>query len=362
MQQARLDDDLYSLLGVRADASMDEIRRAYRKRAMIFHPDRNRLPAAEETFKRIRYAYEVLRDPERRAQYDGNPASFDEHPEDAAAQPADSPGPPPTRAPDLTRRVRITLGEQLSGCRVKLKLTRTEYCQRCDGSGISDAAPITCITCRGAGELSRSFGLFSIFGAGTIACADCGGAGSVRAQCEACAGSGTDARKVGHLRFEIPAGTRPGAKLRVRGHGRRGRSGEVSGDLLVHVEIAPHPLFEPDFPHLRCAVPVSVFRALAEGSVEVPTLAAPISVPLPVDVVDGTELLIPGHGMLDAATGTRGDLLIGVRLIRPGSLTERQRELLAELERDASAEAAFIDWAERQRAASDKPRPDRDRG
>jgi molecular chaperone DnaJ len=161
--------------------------------------------------------------------------------------------------------------------------------------------------------------------------------------------------------LEIPPGIPPGGSLRVRGHGRRGRSGRISGDLLINVGTAPHPLFEPDFPHLRCEMPISIFRGLAGGSIEVPTLDDPVSVSLPTDLVDGTELRISGHGMLNGATGKRGDLLVRLRLIRPSRLSDGQRELLAKLERLAADEPIHVDWVRRRREAGNMKRsPDRE--
>ena len=211
--------------------------------------------------------------------------------------------------------------------------------------------PVACETCSGSGRTRHSLGLFAFFRTETVACTDCGGKGVVRPKCRACDGRGIDARKSGHLSFAVPAGIRPGANLRVRGHGRRGRTGEASGDLLIRIEIAPHPLFEPDFPHLRCEMPISIFRVLAGGSLEVPTLGAAVSLPISADWVDGSELRIDGQGMLDAATGQRGDLLVTLRLIRPETLSDPQRELLAELERSAASDPALVEWARCRRDA-----------
>jgi DnaJ-class molecular chaperone len=126
--------------------------------------------------------------------------------------------------------------------------------------------------------------------------------------------------------------------------------------LLINVGIASHPLFEPDFPHLRCEMPISVFRALAGGIVEVPTLDSPVSIPLPTDLVDGTGLNLTGHGMLNGATGKRGDLLVRLRLVRPRTLSDAQRELLAKLERLAAGEPWHVDWARRRRDADNMKR------
>ncbi len=353
MQQMHLDEDLYGLLGLEAAASAEEIRRAYRKLAMIWHPDRNVSADAEETFKRIRLAYEVLREPARRTEYDRNFSAQvrrddNAHRHEATAAQAETSA---RHAPNLSRQVNISLEQQLNGCRAKLRLTRTEYCRQCGGSGHPNLPPIACGTCAGSGSVRSPLGLFSFFRAAAVACSDCDGKGTIRPTCEACEGTGLSARKTGYLKFEVPAGIRPGASLRVRGHGRRGRSGEAPGDLLVHVGIAPHPLFEAEFPDLRCEIPVSVFRALAGGSLEVPTPEEPVSVPLPSELIDGTELRIPGQGMLDGASGRRGDLLVRVRLIRPQLLTDTHLALLAELEQLAASEPACIDWLQRRQDA-----------
>jgi len=357
MQRPLADHDLYGLLGVHPTASPQEIRLAYRQRAMIWHPDRNKSTDAEETFKLIRSAYEILRDPSRRADYDRHAASHSdespapvERPASAAQREAHV-----ARAPDVRRRVRITLDEQLRGGRVELQVTRTEYCSVCEGSGSSEVLT-SCDNCRGSGYVRPSLGWFPSFLAAPTTCTDCGGEGVTQSKCVACEGNGTIARKKGHLRFDIPAGVPPGGSLRVPGRGRRGRSGRVSGDLLINVEIAAHPLFAPDFPHLRCEMPISIFRALAGGIVEVPTLDRPVSVSLPTDLVDGTELRVASHGMLNGATGKRGDLLVRLRLLRPRELSGAQRELLAKLELLAADEPRHVEWVRRRRDADNMKR------
>ena len=357
MKHPFADHDLYGLLGVHPGVSPEEIRLAYRQRAMMWHPDRNNCVDAEETFKLIRAAYDVLVDPSRRATYDRNAASRAERQHTSAERPPSAargePGAP--KAADVRRRVRITLEEQLRGGRVELQVTRTEYCSACGGSGTS-AVRASCDTCSGSGYVRRSLQWFPFFSAAPIACTDCGGEGLTRSKCMACEGRGRIARKKGQLHFEIPAGVPPGGSLRVQGHGRRGRSGRVSGDLIVNVEIVAHPLFQPDFPHLRCEMPISVFRALAGGIVEVPTLDMPVSVSLPNDLVDGVELRVAGHGMLNGATGARGDLLVRLRLIRPCNVSDAQRELLAKLERLAADEPAHAEWVRRRRDADNMKR------
>ena len=348
------EDDLYDLLGVDAKASTELIRQAYRKLAMTWHPDRNTSHNAEHTFKRILFAYDILRDSQRRKDYDRHAAVTPRSKNTKPPEPEPEHAAPPNnnRAANLSRRAKISLHEQLHGCKVKLKVTRTEYCQRCDGSGHSKAAPVTCGKCKGSGEVSSPLGLFSFFSAGTTSCDGCGGTGKVRSPCSSCQGTGVDTKKTGHLRFDVPAGIRPGTNLRVRGHGRRGRTGEAAGDLLVRIDIAEHPLFAPDFPHLRCEMPINIFRALAGGDIEGPTLDAPLSIPLQADMLDSTELRINGQGMLDGSTGERGDLLLKLRMSAPQKFSKEQRALLAELERSAANDPAQREWQRRLRSAS----------
>ncbi len=358
MQSVLGDRDPYQLLGVHLTASIEEIRLAYRKCAMRWHPDRNTGADAEETFKLIKAAYEVLRDPSRRADYDRQVAADAERRRPA---PAGQPAPAARReprarsAPDIRRRVDITLDEQLRGGRIELPVSRTEYCSVCTGSGWRGGRA-SCGKCGGSGYMRVPLGWFPLFLANSTVCTECQGKGVTRPKCVACEGKGTLGPKKGFLRFAISAGIAPGGSIRLRGHGQPGRRGRAAGDLLVEFGIAAHPLFEPEFPHLRCAMPISVFRALAGGNIEVPTLDSPVSVALPTDVGDGTELRVPGHGMLNGATGERGDLLVRLRLIRPRTLSDPQRELLAKLDRLAAGEPDHVDWARRRRDADNLKR------
>lgn len=361
------DEDLYGLLGIHAHASHSEITRAYRKLAMTWHPDRNGSHDAEERFKRIRSAYEILRDPHRRAEYDRSarhhavrrghwphPGAAPQH-EPRAEQRRAEPEPPAARAGNLSRRIAITLEEQVLGCRPKLKVTRTEYCIKCDGSGRLESERVMCHRCRGAGRVRNSSLSFFFFAAGEVECNACGGKGSVFPKCPTCDGSGSGASRTGHLRFDVPAGVRPDAIKRVRGFGRPGRQSQSAGDLLIRIGFAPHPLFEPDFPHLRCEMPVSAFRILAGGSIEVPTLEAPVSVALPQDAADGAVLRIDGQGLLDGASEQRGSLFVTLRVVRPQALTAAQMALVNELERSFAEHPgqsdALADWARRVKDA-----------
>jgi molecular chaperone DnaJ len=358
MQQLLDHDNLYGVLDVHPTASAHEIQVAYRKRVMLWHPDRNDRPEAEERFKLIRSAYETLRDPHRRAEYDRRAAARAKRPHSHPDRSAHAAGREPCApgASDVRRRVQITLDQQLHGGRIELQLTRTEYCSVCKGCG-AHGKPVPCDTCSGSGQVRPSLALFPFFLGAPTPCGDCAGEGTAPAQCAACSGNGTIAPKRGRLRFEVAAGMQPGTTLRIRGHGRRSRSGKASGDLLVQIGIAAHPLFEPDFPHLRCEMPVSVFRALAGGMIEVPTLERPVSIPLPANVVDGTEIHIAGHGMLKDAGGKRGDLLVKLRLIRPRKLSASQRGLLAKLDELAGADPAHVEWVRRCRDAERMKRP-----
>lgn len=352
------EDDVYSLLGIPVQATHSEITRAYRKLAMAWHPDRNDEGGAEEQFKRIRLAYETLRDPSRRAEYDRQrrqggrrnmqrpapSARAEAEAREAAAEPA-------PRARDLSRKVSISLAEQVFGCRPKIKVTRTEYCSSCDGFGQLAQHSDTCMRCRGTGRIRKGSLAFFIFRAEEMECEDCGGLGKLRPRCPACEGSGTGATRSGHLQFEVSPGQRPDSIKRVRGFGRPGRKGEAPGDLMVKISYSRHPLFEVAFPDLRCEMPVSAFRVLAGGTVTLPTLGGLVELPLPPDAVDGSELHIAGEGLLDAATGRRGALHVKLRVLRPTSLNAKQKALLDELERSLGSQGGradpFADWAKR---------------
>lgn len=362
MQRNIPDDDLYGALGIQTHAQDAEITCAYRKLAMAWHPDRNASHEAEDRFRRIRLAYEILRDPQRRAEYDreacrqtvarahsSRSGAAPEHPSRAP------PEPPMARAGNLSRRVAITLEEQVFGCRVKLKVTRTDYCSTCGGVGRMESAAAACPRCGGSGRVRKPILPFFLFAGEQVACAACGGSGSVFPECPTCQGSGNGATRTGHLRFDLPAGVRPDTTKRVRGFGRPARPGESAGDLLVKVIFAPHPLFEAEFPHLRCEIPISAFRILAGGSIEVPTVDAAVAVALPQDAGEGTVLRVAGAGLLDGASGQRGHLFATLRVVRPQALTAAQRALVDELERSFADPRGQVDeiaeWARRVRHA-----------
>ncbi|MBL8483600.1 MAG: DnaJ domain-containing protein [Rhodocyclaceae bacterium] len=422
------DDNYYALLGIRGNASAEEIKRAYRKLAMAWHPDRNTAPAAEEKFKRIQYAYEVLRDPPRRAEYDlatryrwtyvppETEVKAEAPPSDAAAgtkpgarsahtaqaeaaapaaeaDPAPAADPPPrtrskrpargktARAPDadaaaeaagaddaapaadaperpsagdVTRRLWITLEQHLHGYRAKLKITRAEFCKICDGSGVADPTPIPCRKCEGSGEIRKTgFGFFFSLRTTVEICPDCEGKGALPPKCGECGGTGTEVPKSGLLHFDVPPGVRLDAPLRVRGYGKAPRRHERAGDLLVELQLATHPLFEPDFPHLKLKMPISGARALAGGEIQVPTLEGELPARVPAGAGDGAEILLAGHGLLqDPGSHKRGDLKVQLQVVWPGEFTAEQLALLEQLDRsllaDASAMAAFAAWQERR--------------
>ena len=354
------EDDLYGLLQVESGSSAEHIRRAFRRQAMAWHPDRNDAPGAEHHFKRIRFAYDVLRDTERRAAYDRHVAAHPPHPasspdatSQASSHNATHAGPSGhasaqasagQRGADLKRRVTMTLWQQVHGGKLSLKLTRTEYCPACHGSGTAAMPPQVCAECNGSGEIRPPLGLFAFFMPPPRPCEPCKGTGKIVPACSACGGSGVKAKKSGQLRFDLPAGTRPGGILRVRGHGRRGRAGAAAGDLRVHVDLAEHPLFRADFPHLRCQMPVNVFRLLAGSEIAVPTLEGSRTLPLrPVHLLD-TEIRLPGEGLRDGPQGERGDLIVTLVPDLPNEYSAEQIALLSELERQSADSPAQRDW------------------
>lgn len=361
MQRNTPDDDIYSLFGIPAQASDIEITRAYRKLAMAWHPDRNASRDAEERFKRINIAYETLRDPLKRAEYDRQhkkgrrkraPAEAPPRPssDDMAGNQAagEARGP---RARDLSRNITISLAEQITGCRPTLKVSRSEYCGQCGGEGHTAGYAATCGRCNGEGRIRKTSIAFFMFRAEESECEDCGGSGRLHPACPACGGSGMGTTRRGELRIHIPAGVRPGSIKRVPGFGRAARRGESAGDLLVTVGLARHPVFDVAFPDLTCTMPVSELRMRAAGWLEVPTLEGARRVVLPADAGDGSVLRVDGHGLLDAHSNRRGNLNVMLKTVPTPKLSDPQLAMLNELERGFAKGRGrgdpFADWARR---------------
>ncbi len=341
--------DYYELLQVPPNATQEEIKTAYRQMALRYHPDRN--PGnreAEEKFKQISEAYQVLSDPEKRQLYDlygkeglvdvdlGGFGGFEDifqgfgdifedffgfsrrgH---RARQP--SPG------ADIRHRVTLTLEEVITGVETDLELTRRVACRDCRGTGLEPGARRqTCSRCQGRGQVASSRGLLRVF----TTCPACQGEGAVvTSPCRACNGLGlVRERKKMHIR--IPPGVDHGTRLRLRGEGEAGRFGGPPGDLYVEVQVAPHPVFTRQGRNLHYRTTLSFVAAALGTQIAVPTLnGQPARLTIPPGTQNGASFTLKGLGLPGLKTNHRGDLVVEVQLRTPDRLTPRQEELLQE--------------------------------
>jgi molecular chaperone DnaJ len=337
--------DYYQILNVPRDASLEEIKAAYRRLAREYHPDvRKDDPQAEERFKEINEAYQVLSDPQKRAEYDRQargaapaPGPFDFHSpfEDLFEAFFGTPRPRRERAPergsDLRYDVEVTLEEAAHGAERQVELVRLETCPSCFGTGAERGGGLRdCPSCGGTGQVRYSrrtaFGHFTQI----TTCPRCGGEGTVLVNpCARCRGTGrVEAQRTVAVR--IPAGVEDGTTLRVAGEGEAGPQGGPRGDLYVVVHLARHPVFHRRGRDLYADLAVSMVQAALGDEVEVPTLEGPRPLTVPAGTQPGDVLTLKGHGMPDLE-GRRGDLHFRVRVEIPRHLTGEQRKLLQQL-------------------------------
>jgi chaperone protein DnaJ len=353
-------EDYYSLLGVEKSATDEDIKKAYRKKAVQYHPDKN--PGnkeAEEMFKKVSEAYEVLKDPQKRAAYDryGH----------AAFQQGGGPGPRggggggfhdpfdifrevfgqggggggifeeffggggrgdgSRDGADLRYDLEITLEEAARGVEKEISFRKAVTCERCDGSGAEPGSKrTTCPTCRGAGQIRRSGGIITF----TQTCPTCGGAGTkIEKVCSACRGEGR-VPKTTKLNVRIPPGVDTGSRLRSVGNGEAGQAGGQPGDLYIVITVAEHEVFERQNDDLFCEVPIKFTLATLGGSIEVPTLSGKASLKIPMGTQSGTTFRLKGKGMPNLRGGQPGDQLVRVHVEVPTSLSPEQRKKLEE--------------------------------
>lgn len=346
--------DFYEILGVTRDADPDTIKKAYRKLAMQFHPDKN--PGdqkAEDKFKEAATAYEVLSDSEKRARYDrfghagvGGPGGgsqgfadvsdiFDAF-GDIFGDFFGVGGPSgrgrrrnqPRRGADLRYYLDLELKEIITGIQRDIEFDIESSCETCDGSGAKKgSSPKTCQTCGGSGQIVRSQGFFQM----ASTCPACGGRGqTISDPCASCHGTGRE-RKNKKLRVNIPAGVEMGTQLRLNGEGEGGHLGGPEGDLYVEVRVKSHPNFEREGQHVIGKVEISYIQALLGGEMEVETLEKPELLKIPRGVQNGELLKMAGLGLPTLRSKKRGDLVYEVHIIFPDKLTKKEEELLREI-------------------------------
>ena len=364
------DKDYYQVLGVPKNASASDIKKAYRRLAQKHHPDANAgNKEAEDRFKEISAAYDVVGDEEKRKSYD--------QVREMGAQGFGAPGPGgpggwpggagtgwpggvryeqvdvdlgdllggmfggvgggggrgrsrqarPRRGADLEIEVQVSFDEAMAGTTVPVKITGPAVCRTCHGSGAAPGtSPTTCPECGGSGEVAVNQGLFSM----TQTCPRCHGAGRIVATpCPTCGGTGAE-RRSRTLRVKIPAGVKDGARIRLPGRGEPGPAGGQPGDLFVRVKVATHPVFGRKGDDLTLELPVSFPEAALGANVDVPTLNGPVTLKVPGGTPSGKTFRIKGKGA--PKRGGHGDLLVTVRVDVPGKLSRDEKELLRQLQ------------------------------
>lgn len=354
--------DYYEVLGVSKTATSDELKKAYRKLAMQYHPDRNAGDKkAEQKFKEINEAYDVLKDSQKRAAYDhygpegvsgmgsqggygggfntdgfefnfSNSGSFSDIFEDlfsmAGGSRSNRRSYSATRGSDLKYNATITLEEAFSGKDLEISLRKQDTCEKCNGTGSANGAkPETCPMCNGSGTVRMSQGFFTV----ERTCSSCGGQGiHISSPCSKCSGSGRAMRSKKIL-VHIPAGIDDGVRINVAGEGEAGILGGEHGSLYIYVNVAKHNFFNRDGSNLYCEAPISFVQAALGGEIQIPTIENDkILVKIPEGTQSGQMLKVKGKGMKTMKSSLRGDMFVTVQVETPVNLTDKQKELLRE--------------------------------
>ena len=354
--------DYYEVLGVARDAGEDDLKKAYRKLAMQWHPDRNQGNAeAEAKFKELNEAYDVLKDAEKRAAYDrfghaafeqGGPGGgggfggggpfggggfediFEEmfgrfggggRGQRAAAG----------RGADLRTQVEVSLEEAFAGAKKTIRFATSVSCEACKGvgaEGVAASGVQTCGTCQGNGKIRAQQGFFLV----ERTCPTCGGAGrSIKNPCKICRGAGRVQRERS-LNVSVPAGVDDGTRIRLTGEGEAGQRGAPAGDLYVDIAVRPHPIFQRDGANILVRVPLRMTQAAMGGHVEVPSIDGGRSkVTIPAGTQTGDQFRLRGKGFSVLRSAARGDMYVQVMVETPQNLSPKQRELLEQFEAEA---------------------------
>jgi len=341
--------DYYDLLGVKRDATQEEIKKTYRRLARKYHPDLNPGDkSAEKKFKEINEAYEVLSDTKKRSEYDQfGKAAFEgaQGPEGFGTSGFDfgfgsaedifsnlfgggfRQHDAPFKGADLVTSLEITLEDAFRGIARPITLTKEMECKTCSGTGAEDFQ--TCSQCKGAGTIKQSRGVFRV----SQPCPSCRGAGRIVTRaCKACKGKGSG-KASETVKIKIPPGAETGSRIKLKGMGGAGVRGGPPGDLYIELTVKPHPVFKREANHIYADVPVTVSEAVLGGKIQVPTLDGKVTMTLPPGTDSGKKFRLKGKGIPDRKTGTRGDEYAVIKIVVPKTVSAQTKEALEALEK-----------------------------
>lgn len=351
-------EDYYSLLGVTRSASDDELKKAYRKLAVQYHPDKNPGDkAAEEKFKSVNEAYQILSDPKRRAAYDqfghagvgaggpggfgfdpgfGGNASFSDIFDNIFGDIFGGASSGASAGVDLRYNLEISFEEAAFGVEKEIHFEKDSACETCDGSGAkAGTRPKPCRTCRGTGQVRFNQGFFTL----SRPCNTCAGRGSViEEKCSTCRGKGR-VRKPHKVTVKVPAGIDSEQRLRLRGEGEIAEPGGHSGDLYVHIKVREHALFRREAEHVLLELPISFVQAALGCEIDVPTLGGTTSLKIPAGTQSSAQFRLRGKGIVRLNGSGFGDQMVRVVVETPSHLTAKQKELLREFEQAGTKES-----------------------
>ena len=346
-------DDFYETLGVGRGADDGEIKKAYRKLAMKYHPDRNPGDAAaEQSFKDVNEAYEVLKDGEKRAAYDrfghaafeqggGGPGGFGggfasgfaDIFEEMFAGGSRGGGQAVGKGADLRFNMEVNLEDAFQGKQTEIRVPTSVSCESCNGSGAEgNSGPAACGTCQGHGRVRSQSGFFAV----ERTCPTCQGTGQViKDPCRTCGGQGRT-QKEKTLSVNIPPGVEDSTRIRLSGEGEAGLRGAPAGDLYIFLTLRPHRFFQRDGADIYCRVPIPMTKATLGGTVEVPTVDGTLArITIPSGTPTGHQFRLRGKGMSVLRSKSRGDMFVQASVETPQNLTKRQKELLKEFEAES---------------------------